>query len=71
MAKLYSKRNLCILLGANHRISFYMLRKHFFTDVTLRELGISKEEYNKIKIFNFEQTQKIKKLFADDLRNSL
>jgi cAMP phosphodiesterase len=71
MGKLFSKKKLCLLFGTNQRISLYTLRKHFFTDVILRELDISKAEYAKIKTFNFEQTQKIKTIFADDLKNSL
>lgn len=62
-----SKAQIAQLLGCYHsatsEVNGRELRKGFFTDDVLKELGITLEEYNRIKRFNYKQSIKIIKIF--------
>lgn len=48
-----------------------VLRKDYFTDDVLAKLGISEDEYKRVKVFSHAQSQKIVEIFdldADDLK---
>lgn len=61
-----SKKELIIKLmnpteiNSNH---YRKLKKYYFDDQTLSRIGISREEYARIRIFNFNFTRKIIKEF--------
>lgn len=69
-----SKAQVAMLLGCFHsntaEVNGRELRKGFFTDEVLKKLGLTPDEYNKIKRFNYEQSIKIIEIFhfeRDDL----
>lgn len=48
-----------------------VMRKDYFTDDVLKQLGLSEEEYKSIKVFSHDQSLKIVKIFdldAEDLK---
>lgn len=73
-----SKKDLSLIFGfySRHSGRYYAhrLRKEVFTDLVLKELGITDDEYKALRIFNPHQTTRIVTYFnitKDDLDQSI
>ena len=51
------------LVTSSGMIKYKSLREHFFTETVLSQIGMTGEEYNKARIFTYQQTKEIIKIF--------
>lgn len=58
----FSKKYLFYTLFPNRSYQAWILRRYVFTDEALETLGITADEYRRIKTFTFQQCHKIRLL---------
>jgi len=65
--RLLSKGELCVKLGLfsarSGRKYYKTLNTHYFTDEVLLQIGMTRDRYRRTRVFNADQTTKIKGIF--------
>lgn len=55
------------LVTSSGMIKYKSLRDHFFTDTVLSQIEMTREEFNKTRIFTYQQTKAIIRIFEIEL----
>ncbi|MEN9612074.1 MAG: hypothetical protein RLZZ628_2888 [Bacteroidota bacterium] len=60
-------RRLCLVSADDHRTYPFKLGRDYFSDEILQKMGLTRSEYNRIKVFNRKQTLFIYEYLKDEL----